>query len=76
MKRDLTPIYFDGNMTAERLRAILGPAGYVVTSDGAGRLVATEPPAFLVRGADERQASIPFPEPKRAAVVPLRRKAR
>ena len=75
---DLVPIFFEGAVTVESLREILAPAGLVVRSDKAGRLVVGKAPAFLAR----HPVPVPAPrvaqfrEPERAPVIAMRRKAR
>lgn len=45
----MTPIFITDDMTVAELRRILGPAGYHLPMDGAGRLVLTRVPPFLMR---------------------------
>ena len=76
---DLVPIFFEGAVTVESLREILAPAGLVVRSDKAGRLVVGKAPAFIARDAVPARPAPrvePFPEPERAPVIAMRRKAR
>lgn len=76
---DLVPVYFEGTMTAQRLRELLAPAGLVVVIDKAGRMVASPAPAFLAREIEPPKPAprvAPFSEPERAPVIAFGRRGR